>query len=381
VPIGAVFTPVSAGGGPYIVKPCARDASEGIGDSCVFAEEGPELQAAVKKIHEHFNQPALVEQYVGTREFNISILQQGDAVRVLPIAEIDFSAFEPAQARIVDYAAKWQGNSFQYKNTRRVIPAQVGEELTAGIREVSLAAWHAVGCRDYARVDLRADDTGRIFVLEVNPNPDVSPDAGFPAALAAAGLRFEEFVETVVANAFRRRVPEGSRSSCNEPAAIAAGGVGIRRVRSSDRKEILRFIEETRFFRDGEVATALEVLDESIFKGQGGHYQSFVAELDGKAVGWVCFGPTPCTLGTYDIYWLVVDLRNQGKGIGKALIGHAEKLIAERGGRIAVIETSGHGRYQLSRIFYSKAGFAEQARLEDFYAPGDDKIVCIKRLK
>lgn len=381
VPVGSVFSPVGAMHGPFIVKPCARDASEGIGETSVFPEEGPSLHEAVRQIHEHFNQAALVEQYVGVREFNISIFQQAGEVRILPIAEIDFSTFEPGRARIVDYAAKWQGDSFQYKNTRRVIPAPVGEALAARIREVSLAAWRAIDCRDYARVDIRADNDGKIFVLEVNPNPDISPDAGFSAALAAAGVRFEEFVETMVTNAFRRRVPGSSGSACKMPVEDIAGGAIIRRIKASDRDGILHFVEETGLFRAGEVAIAHEVLEESIVKGPAGHYQSFVAELNSKATGWVCFGPTPCTVGTFDIYWLVVDPRHQGRGLGKALMEYAERLIVEKGGRIAVVETSGHSRYQPTRAFYSRAGYIEQARIVDFYAPGDDKIIFIKRLR
>jgi ribosomal protein S18 acetylase RimI-like enzyme len=158
------------------------------------------------------------------------------------------------------------------------------------------------------------------------------------------------------------------------------GSWSIRCSSKEDRDAILAFLAETGFFRDDELLVAAEVLDEALAKGPAGHYQSCTAELAGRPVGWVCFGPTPCTLGTFDIYWIVVDRACQHRGIGAALMRHAEKLIVERGGRLAVVETSSREIYDPTRGFYRKMGYPEAARLKDFYAPGDDKVVYIKRL-
>ncbi len=156
----------------------------------------------------------------------------------------------------------------------------------------------------------------------------------------------------------------------------------LRHSRPDDREAILRFVESTGYFRPGEVAIATEVLDDALGAGPEGHYQSFTAEgPDGRPDGWVCFGPTPCTEGTFDVYWIAVAPGRQGRGLGKALMAHAEQLIAKRGGRLVVVETSGAERYLATRQFYLRVGYQEAARIPDFYAPGDDKVVFTKCLK
>ena len=159
-----------------------------------------------------------------------------------------------------------------------------------------------------------------------------------------------------------------------------AGDLSIRWSEPADRDAILQFVRDTGYFRDDEVEIAREVLDDALRDGPPGDYQSYTALLDGVPVGWVCFGHTPCTIGTYDIYWIAVDARQQGKGFGKALLLHSESLIAGLGGRISVLETSGRQLYDSTRGFYLKLGYIEEARLKEFYAPGDDKVVYTKRL-
>ena len=366
--------------GPYLVKPLARDASEGIEEDSVTAGTGPELDALVRRIHERFRQPALVEQYVGDREFNVSVLDIGGEPKVLPIAEIEFVGFAAGRPRIVDYAAKWRPDSFQYTHTPRVLPARIPEALADRIRNACLEAWQALGCRDYVRVDLRMGSAGGLYVLEVNPNPDLSPDAGFAAALSAGGIPFDAFVGSMLRNAAERLPAEAARATAGEPEAAVQGTLSIRHTLAADREAILHFVESTGYFRPDEVDIAREVLDEALAKGPRGHYQSFTAEWDGEPVGWVCFGPTPCTVGTYDVYWIAVNTQRQRRGLGRRLLRLAEEKISERGGRLVVIETSGHHRYASTRGFYLRAGYREGARIPEFYASGDDKLVYIKRL-
>jgi len=155
--------------------------------------------------------------------------------------------------------------------------------------------------------------------------------------------------------------------------------VTIRRSVPSDREAIYRAIVETDLFRHSEIDVALEVLDDALAKGAEGHYQSYTAELGGEPVGWVCFGPTLGTVGTFDIYWIIVAPHLQARGVGKKLMRHAEGLIVRLGGRMIVVETSGLAAYKPTRRFYLKMDYHEEARLLDFYAPGDDKVVHIKR--
>jgi len=109
--------------------------------------------------------------------------------------------------------------------------------------------------------------------------------------------------------------------------------------------------------------------------------QSEIRNPKSLPVGWVCWGPTPCTLGTFDIYWLGVAAAWQGRGIGRALTAFAEQAITERGGRLFVVETSSRETYAPTRRFYEALGYREAGRIPDFYGPGDDRVIFIKPAK
>ncbi len=379
--------------GPYIVKPACADASEGITAESVVRSAGAALAKAVRRIHE-LGQAALVEQYIVGRELNVSVLQTGSTagdVQVLPLAEIDFSALpkDADKPRIVDYSAKWLTDSFAFHNTPRVIPAPLPPAVAKQVRQAALAAWHVLGCRDYVRVDFRLDSKLRPLILEVNANPDISPDAGFAAAVQAAGIGFDGFVETVVANAAARleevrqhtRHARAIHADAQQSAPADPQECTIRPTRASDREPIVQMLTATAFFRPDEVAVAEEVLDEAIAKGDAGHYQSYAICQADRPLGWVCFGATWCCLGTFDLYWIVVDPTVQARGLGKALVWHTEKLVRAMNGRVIVIETSGRDVYLPTRRFYLRCGYHEAARIADFYADGDDKVVYIKHLR
>jgi D-alanine-D-alanine ligase len=192
--------------GRYILKPACCDASEGIGaDSVVeLPLETVRAQTLVGRLHVQFAQPVVVEQYIPARELNVSVILQGGRPKVMPLAEIDFSAFDADVPKIVDYAAKWHPDSFGYNNTPRKIPADIPAIVAERVRSLAVAAWQTLGCWGYARVDFRLDDQLNPYVLEVNPNPDISPDAGFAAAIAAGGIPYERFAWSVISNAQSR---------------------------------------------------------------------------------------------------------------------------------------------------------------------------------
>lgn len=200
--------------GKYIIKPACTDASEGIEVDSVVDVPSAAAIDRIKWIHEKFNQAAIVEQYIPSRELNVSVIETENGVKVLPIAEIDFSAFSKKQLKIVDYDAKWIKDSFGYNNTPRIIPAPLNETVAEKVRSLSIEAWQALNrnesgqvhrCHGYARVDFRLDENDSPYVLEVNPNPDISPDAGLAAALAADGIPYEMFVLMMLQNAIRKR--------------------------------------------------------------------------------------------------------------------------------------------------------------------------------
>ena len=169
---------------PLIVKPVAEDASLGVSTEAVVHTPAA-LQARVAYVVERYRQGALAEQFIAGREFNISLW--GDPPEVLPLAEIDFSDFADPFQQIVSFAAKWEEDSFAYNHTPVVCPARVAPVVRDRIVATARRAWRAIGCRGYARVDMRVAADGTPYVVEVNCNPDISPDAGFFRAAQAAG--------------------------------------------------------------------------------------------------------------------------------------------------------------------------------------------------
>ena len=192
--------------GRYILKPAFCDASEGITSESVvlLPDESQKAHDLIQSLHRQFAQPVIIEQFIPARELNVSVIERNGLKQVLPPAEIDFVAFSASRYKIVDYDAKWQKDSFTYNNTPRKIPADLPEDTSKRIEVLAAKAFSVIGCRDYARVDFRMDEDLNPYILEVNPNPDISPDAGFAAALHAANISYEEFVNTVLNNANHR---------------------------------------------------------------------------------------------------------------------------------------------------------------------------------
>jgi ribosomal protein S18 acetylase RimI-like enzyme len=142
--------------------------------------------------------------------------------------------------------------------------------------------------------------------------------------------------------------------------------------------EVVLRSDET--FRGDEVDVALELIDDQLEKGTASDYWFVVAELASSVVGYICFGPTPMTLSTFDLYWIVVDKRARGQGLASTLISEMERLLGEKGATGVRVETSQMEGYGAARRLYDKNGYPEVARFEDFYRPGDDLIVYYKRL-
>jgi D-alanine-D-alanine ligase len=194
----------SAAAGRYIVKARSEHASLGMDDTSVFEASGPAmLDREIERRGCEFGTAFFAERFVPGREFNLALLSRGaGGAEVLPAAEIVFSGFPADKPNIVGYRAKWSPDSFEYGATERRLefPPQ-DEPLLRCLERLALECWRLFGLRGYARVDFRVDDAGRPWILEVNPNPCLAPDAGFAAALEAAGIPFVTAMTRVLADA------------------------------------------------------------------------------------------------------------------------------------------------------------------------------------
>jgi D-alanine-D-alanine ligase len=187
---------------PVIVKPVHEDASAGINEKSVVYDR-KELEERVEYIIKMFKQPALVEEFIDGREVNVAILGNNPPV-VLPISEIDFSHLPSHLPKIVSYEAKWIPNTDYYEKTIPICPAPLEPELERKIKDIALSCYKIMGCRDYARVDMRIDKEGNPYVLEVNPNPDLSRNAGFMRSASVYGLTPEETIVKIAEIAIER---------------------------------------------------------------------------------------------------------------------------------------------------------------------------------
>ncbi|HET8967894.1 MAG TPA: GNAT family N-acetyltransferase [Gaiellaceae bacterium] len=159
-------------------------------------------------------------------------------------------------------------------------------------------------------------------------------------------------------------------------------------LRPRDRARVAELLVSTAVFSRDEIEVALQLFDASIGDSRGAGADDahvadyeFTGAFDGeRLIGYACSGPTPATEGTFDLYWLAVDAAAQGKGIGTKLVRAVERELGGRGARMLLVETSSRPDYSNTRAFYARCGYTEAARIRDFYAPADDRIMVTTRL-
>ncbi|HEX7843880.1 MAG TPA: hypothetical protein VF469_40675 [Kofleriaceae bacterium] len=188
---------------PWFVKLAHEDASVGITEDNLVASPAALRRRAAELMREH-DQPVLAERYVDGRELNVTLIGNGAELQVLPLHEIDFTAMPADRPRIVSYAAKWDEGHVDYAGTKPVPLRGASPALIADVERVARGAWEALGLRDYGRIDLRVDATGLPWVIDVNPNPDISPDAGVARAARIAGLSYPQLIARLADIAHRR---------------------------------------------------------------------------------------------------------------------------------------------------------------------------------
>lgn len=187
---------------PCIVKPHKEDASHGLTEESLVRDFAS-LQKQVIRIGSAYGGMAIVEEFLEGREFNATVFGNSECI-VLPVSEITYS-LPPGKPSILTFAAKWEPGSVYFEGTRAVCPAQISEAERERIVWTALLAFRVLGCHGYARVDMRLDSNNRLNVLEINPNPDISPGTGAARQAEASGMTYTQFVERIVRLALEKK--------------------------------------------------------------------------------------------------------------------------------------------------------------------------------
>lgn len=196
---------------PLIVKPAWEDASAGVTDQAVV-EDRPQLEKRVRMILAEYHQPALVEEFIDGRELGVAVMGNKNP-RVLPIEEMDFSDLPPDHKAIITFESKWNPLSKAFHMGKLVCPAKLSRSIQRRVKKVALHTYQVLGCRDYARIDMRLDKNDNLFVLEVNPNPDLTEGVAFMASAAAAGISFSEALRMIIEEALKRAAPPAANTT------------------------------------------------------------------------------------------------------------------------------------------------------------------------
>jgi D-alanine-D-alanine ligase len=206
---------------PLIVKPVWEDASAGVTEESVV-DDRSQLEQQVRLVWEKFKQPALIEEYIEGRELGVSVIGNNPP-RMLPVEEMDFSDLPEERRRIISFESKWDPLHEDFHKGTLVCPAKLSRAVLRRVKAVALRTYRAMGCRDYSRIDLRLDRRNRLFVLEVNPNPDLTAGVAFLASAAADGLSFSAALRLIVEEALSRGAApeEEAGPSGEEPGAEA----------------------------------------------------------------------------------------------------------------------------------------------------------------
>jgi D-alanine-D-alanine ligase len=189
---------------PIIVKPAFEDASVGIENDSIVNNNN-DLKKRVEYILDYYLQPALIEEFIDGRELNVAVM--GDKrIRALPISEIDFSRMPDHLYNIVSYQAKWDPLHESYHKTIPKCPAKLPQKIELEAKEIAIKCFKTMKCRDYARIDMRLSKDNKLYVLEVNPNPDLTEDAGFMRSAKQAGMSYRKALLKIVDYAIKRGV-------------------------------------------------------------------------------------------------------------------------------------------------------------------------------
>jgi len=363
----------------WILKSLHNHGSLGLeGHNIISGKTEEETKDIIKMRADDLGGSCFAELFIHGREFNLSILGGPAGPIVLPPAEIIFEGFEEGNIPIVGYRAKWDAESYEYSHTNRSFDFPDGDQsLLSILKSLALRCWDLFGLRGYARIDFRVDENKQPWILEVNCNPCLSPDAGFVAAALRSGLSYKDVTEKIINDGYfshERRHDQNEQEETSQDIKFRY------EVIPEDLEAIRRMAESTGFFYSDELDVAEELVHERLAKGNNSGYYFILAEYMGRLAGYACYGPIACTASSFDIYWIVVDPDLQGRGLGKRLLRETERLVRAAKGERIYVETSQRPLYKSTRVFYEKNGYKAESLLENFYGSGDGKVTYCKVL-
>jgi D-alanine-D-alanine ligase len=367
VPDGPV--PANPLGWPVIVKPGTEDASVGIDQNSVVTTQD-QLEARVAYLRERYGPSVLVERFVVGREFNVAVVERDGVPACLPFSEILFvpPADKPDLWPIVSFDAKWRPGTVDFTATPAKNPAEnVSPELHAAVADVAKRAFQLVGCRDYARVDFRVDEQGRPFVLEVNPNPCISPLAGLAAGLETARVPYPEFVLGLVRAALRR----GNKPTHWETAPA---------VELHQPAETRKPAGRSRPMRAADAPAVAALLAANGLTAEPDRGRTLVLASRGVLVGAASVKPTDAGQGAFAVEWLVTAAGHRRRGVGSALLAAVEQKAAEAGGRVLLADLSSGPAAAAGRQFLHARGFGSAGEVPEFYRDGYARLTFSRLL-
>jgi len=364
----------------WIIKSLRNHGSLGLEDNNVISgKTDGELMDILKARASDLGGSCFAEFFIHGREFNLSILGGSAGPVVLPPAEIIFEGFDRGNLPIVGYRAKWDAESYEYSHTNRSFDFPDNDQpLLFTLKSLALRCWDMFGLRGYARVDFRVDEKGQPWILEVNCNPCLNPDAGFAAAALRSGLAYKDMIEKIINEGYSSPRTPWTTQMTQEG---SFQDIKLRyELVTEDAEAIRNLAEATGFFYPAEVDVAEELVRERIAKGVDSGYYFILAESVGRLAGYSCYGPIACTASSFDMYWIAVHPDFQGRGLGKRLLKETERLVKSAKGDRIYVETSQRPLYDTTRAFYEKNGYNAESLLENFYGPGDGKVTYCKVL-
>jgi D-alanine-D-alanine ligase len=347
-----------------IIKSVSEDASFGIDENSLV--KARDAAQALRLKTELLGGQWFAENYIKGREFNLSLMHIDNKIKIFPAAELVFSNYPEHKAHILDYESKWDAESFSYNNiTRQFLPHD--DALSQRLGHLALKAWQALNLRGYARVDFRVAADGQIFILEVNVNPSLAPDAGFAAAAAQLGINYDNLIKLLLP----KNKLQNTQDLCVEYRP---------HVKAADIAATKTILSESDFFTDEEVEVAVELLESGLKSGVASGYHFMMAESLGALLGYACYGRIMSTEDRYDLYWLAVQPNLRRQGLGHELLKRVEKSIITSGGQRIYVQTAGRALYEPTHAFYIASGYSKIAVLPDYYGPGDDQVIFMKEL-